>query len=271
MQRPRRRPGSGPRARSDRPRQAPRLRGSRRLDPRESRRPGGSGFLPVSAIARACRGSRAASATSCPRSARTRANAVPTPRHRRRRRSRRLHEVDRHGHPLEVEAVAQLVLDPVAVVPGDQARVVDRRESAAGARWSGCRRAGSAASRFGMGPGEPRSARRGIGSARRSGPVPCTCRRAPRRVETAPDAALGHRRGGDDRRTLAQPQLEPVTDLLDPDLVDVPLREDDERRGHRFAGDVGNAEVVLDDALGASMRTSTTSARSAACRARSSE
>src|SRR5919108_696838 len=40
------------------------------------------------------------------------------------------HEVDRHGHALELEVLAQPVLDPVAVVARDQARVVDEEAEA---------------------------------------------------------------------------------------------------------------------------------------------
>ena len=37
--------------------------------------------------------------------------------------------------------------------------------------------------------------------------------------------------------------------VLEPDLGDVPLREDDDRRALRLAGDVGDREVLIDDAL----------------------
>ena len=60
------------------------------------------------------RGRRAAARSPC-----------PTSRRRRRRPSRPPPEVDRHRHALELEALAQLVLDPVGVVAGDEARVVD--------------------------------------------------------------------------------------------------------------------------------------------------
>src|SRR5439155_21055657 len=55
--------------------------------------------------------------------------AILTPRNRLTR-----DEVDRHGHALEPEVVADLVLDPVAVVAGDQTRVVDREAKAGWAR-----------------------------------------------------------------------------------------------------------------------------------------
>ena len=109
---------------------------------------------------------------------------TPCPRRRLRRRrpSRAPDEVDRHGHALELEPLAELVLDPVAVVARDQARVVD--EEAEAGRAHG--RLGAVeevqplpVSRRRL--AGPPAARRGSGSARRSGCAPCTCRRAPRR------------------------------------------------------------------------------------------
>src|SRR5712691_11153905 len=49
----------------------------------------------------------------------------PTSLRRRRRTSCALHEVDVDGYAVELEALAQLVLDPVRVVARDEARLVD--------------------------------------------------------------------------------------------------------------------------------------------------
>src|SRR5262245_26310273 len=83
-------------------------------------------------MARACSPSRQASVTACPRSPSRRANTVPhdpppttTAFMILGRRSFALDEVDRHGDTFEVEALAQLVLDPVPVVARDEAGVVD--------------------------------------------------------------------------------------------------------------------------------------------------
>src|SRR2546421_12692697 len=72
-------------------------------------------------------------ARRCGRRARPRARArggrartpFPTSRLRRRGTSRAPYEVDRHGYALEAEALAQLVLDPVAIVARDEPRIVD--------------------------------------------------------------------------------------------------------------------------------------------------
>src|SRR5438477_3695836 len=71
-----------------------------------------------------------------PRSARRRANAVPhepaptTTTRIGARLLRASHEVDRHGHPLQLVPVAELVLDPVAVVARDEAGIVDEEAEA---------------------------------------------------------------------------------------------------------------------------------------------
>ena len=49
---------------------------------------------------------------------------------------------------------------------------------------------------------------------------------------------------------LAQTGLEPVPDVLDPDRGDVPLRQDDQGRALRLAGDVGDREVLVDQPFG---------------------
>src|SRR5207237_140753 len=56
----------------------------------------------------------------------------PTSRLRRRGTSRAPYEVDRHGYALQAEALAQLVLDPVAIVARDEPRIVDEDSEA---RW----------------------------------------------------------------------------------------------------------------------------------------
>src|SRR5204863_3129687 len=58
----------------------------------------------------------------------------PTPRLRRSRPSRAPPEVDRHRDALELVALAQLVLDPVAVVARHEAGIVDRDAEARRAR-----------------------------------------------------------------------------------------------------------------------------------------
>ena len=58
------------------------------------------------------------------------------------------------------------------------------------------------------------------------------------------------RGGRDDRRPLPQAALEPRAHVLDLDRRLVPLREHDERRALRLARDVGDGQVLLDDALG---------------------
>src|SRR3954453_8951569 len=52
------------------------------------------------------------------------------PPHRRRSRSSSPHEVDRHGYSLELEALAELVLDPVAVIARHEAGIVDEKTEA---------------------------------------------------------------------------------------------------------------------------------------------
>ena len=68
-------------------------------------------------------------------------------------------------------------------------------------------------------------------------------------LEQARDAAAGLRRGGDDGRPLAQAALEPRANVLDLHRRLVPLGEHDERRALRLARDVGDGQVLLDDAL----------------------
>ena len=68
-------------------------------------------------------------------------------------------------------------------------------------------------------------------------------------VEQAREAAAGLRGDRDHAGPLAQPLLDPRPHVLDLDLADVPLREDDERRAVRLAGDVGDGEVLVDEPL----------------------
>src|SRR5262249_22195937 len=68
------------------------------------------------------RGSRASRRARARRAA-TRTPS-PTPRLPRRPPSCSPDEVDRHGHALELEALPELVLDPVAVVAGHETRIV---------------------------------------------------------------------------------------------------------------------------------------------------
>src|SRR3954453_19340891 len=83
-------------------------------------------------MAAAWAGSRQASVTSWPRSRTSRANAVPHDPHPTTTTftSRFLPKVDRDGDALELEAVGQLVLDPVRVVARDESRVIDEHADA---------------------------------------------------------------------------------------------------------------------------------------------
>ena len=56
-------------------------------------------------------------------------------------------------------------------------------------------------------------------------------------------------RDGDDRRPLAQARLEPRAHVLELGLGDVPLREHDDRRALRLARDVGDGQILVDEAL----------------------
>ena len=87
------------------------------------RRAGSAGSARSRRSPRACSGSRQASVTSWPWSRRRRANAVPHEPAADDDDSSfgALDEVDRDGNALELEALAQLVLDPVAVVARDEA------------------------------------------------------------------------------------------------------------------------------------------------------
>ena len=53
----------------------------------------------------------------------------------------------------------------------------------------------------------------------------------------------------DDGRPLAQARLEPRADVLELGLGDVPLREHDQGRVLRLAGDVGDGQVLVDEPL----------------------
>ena len=54
---------------------------------------------------------------------------------------------------------------------------------------------------------------------------------------------------GDERRPLAEAAAQLAAHVLDPHRRDVPLREDDQRRAVGLARDVGDGEILVDDAL----------------------
>src|SRR3954452_14962506 len=68
-------------------------------------------------------------------------------------------------------------------------------------------------------------------------------------VEETLDPAAGRRGDCDVRWPLSQAALELRTDVVDRDRRQVPLREDDDGRALRLARNVGDGEVMLDDAL----------------------
>src|SRR5438552_3436265 len=84
-------------------------------------------------MARACSGSRQARVTECPRSRSSHANALPqepAPTTTARISLGASHEIDRDGDSLHLEALPELVLDPVAEVARDQSRVVHEEAEA---------------------------------------------------------------------------------------------------------------------------------------------
>ena len=159
-------------------------------------------------------------------------------------------EVDRHRHSGELEPLAQLVLDPVGVVAGDEARVVDVDPDARRARRD------LGAVEQVQAPAALRRRLAGLAQLgervvqrRRRDPAGVLLEERDDVVEQAVEAAAGLRRDRDHRRALAQPRLEPRLHVLERDLVHVPLREHDERRAARLARDVRDGEILLDDAL----------------------
>src|SRR3954454_11777455 len=203
-------------------------------------------------MAAAWAGSRQASVTSWPRSRTSRANAVPHDPHPTTTTftSRFLPKVDRDGDALELEAVAQLVLDPVRVVARDESRVVDEHADA----WRAARDlrpvehvqpAPSAAGRLAR---LAQDGERLVQLGRRdSRAVLLELRLDP--VEQALDAAAALRGDGEDRRPLAQAPVEMPAHLLQLDRPDVPLRDHRDRRARGLAGHIRNREVLLDHAL----------------------
>ena len=236
----------------ERPRRrtAPR-RSSRRATPRGRPSSGSAGSARSRAIARACSASRQASETSCPRSRSSHANAVPhEPAPTTTAFTRRTKSIDDRD-ALEPEPLAQLVLDPVAVVARDEARVVDEEAEPRRARLH-LRPVEEveAAARSATAAGAPRAARRGSGSARASRRAPCASRTASRpcragarsRGRSCAETAIT---GGRWRRRRSSCGLH----VLEPMLDHVPLREDDERRALRLPRHVGDGQVPLDDPL----------------------
>ena len=104
-----------------------RRRGRRRQEPRVAAGLADRARVLGVAASRASRRARG-------RRAGARSRSPTTRRRRRPRSSRPPPEVDRDRHALELEPLAQLVLDPVAVVAGDEARVVHREAEARRAR-----------------------------------------------------------------------------------------------------------------------------------------
>src|SRR5437016_6638505 len=160
------------------------------------------------------------------------------------------HEVDCHWYAFQFEPITQLVLDPVAVVARHETRIV--HEKAEARRPLVDLRAVQKIES----PPVPR------------GPFPFVaelaeeavqlCRGYAGRVlrvllldlvEQPLHAAAGLRRDGDQRWALSKARLEARAYVLDADDADVPLREDDDRRAHRLARDVGDCEILVDDAL----------------------
>ncbi len=240
-------------------------------------RSGSAGSGPSPRSPRACSGSRQASVTRA--RGRRAAARTPCPTSRRRRRRRpslgRADEVDRDGTPCELEPLAQLVLDPVAVVARDEARVVDEDAEARRARRD--LRAVEevqplARSRDGAWPRLLSSPSERLSSPA-SGSAPCASRRAPR-----PGRAAGRGRGRSSRRrrspaaagagaARAAPRTSSIVDLGRRPTSRA-RRASSSRPCARRRRRRGPARRCPRDA---STRTSATSARSAASSARSSE
>src|SRR2546421_4394129 len=177
---------------------------------------------------------------------------MPSPRRRllRRRLSTAPHEVDRDGNPLEVEAVAELVLDPVTVVARDQAGIVDEEAEARRARAN--LRAVEQVQAAAVARGRlARLAQLGEEAVQLAGAdaARVLLEELLDLVEQARDAATALRRGGDDGRPLAEPCLDPGTHVLELRLRHVPFRQDDDRRALRLTGHVGHGEILIDQAL----------------------
>ena len=161
-----------------------------------------------------------------------------------------LHEIDGHRHAVEAKASAQLVLDPVGVVAGHEARVVDEDAEArrAGRDLRPVEQPQPAAA---LGGPRPRFAElaESLVELRRLDAAGVLGEELLHVVEQALQPTSGLRRDGDHRGTLAQAAVQVALRLLQVDLRHVPLGEHHEGRGVRLAGDVGHGEVLLDDAL----------------------
>src|SRR5262249_3358981 len=157
-------------------------------------------------------GSRQASVTSWSRSASRRENAVPQepPPTTTTFTSGASHEVDRDRNPFELEAVSQLVLDPVPVVARDQPGVVDEEGEPrrAGARLRAVEQVQALAAARGRLPCSTQLLQEAVQLG--SGDAPRVLRvQLLDPVEQASDAAAGLRRDGDDPGPLAKLTLDP--------------------------------------------------------------
>ena len=192
--------------------------------------------------------------TSWPRSSRTRVNAVPhdpAPTTRNRMRQDRLTKSIETGHTLQAEALAQPVLDPVAIVARDEARVVHEDAEA--------RRAHADLGAVEEVEPAPAPPARRLPSLSQLGERAVQLGRRDARdvpveelddaVEQPFQAAPGVRGDGDERRPLAEAPAQLAAGVLDVDRRLVPLREDDERRAVGVPRDVGDRDVLLHDPL----------------------
>src|SRR5579884_198197 len=206
------------------------------------------------AIASACSRERQARTTSCPRSSSMRVNAVP---HEpapatKNLTSRSFHEVDRDRHAVEAEALAQPVLDPVAVVPRDEPRVVDEHAEARRTHpdLGAVKEVEPAAARAARRLSRLAQLRERAVQLGGRDPRGVTVEELGYAVEQPLEAASGMRRHRDEWWPLPQPSAQLPANLLDVDRRHVPLREDDEGRAIGVARDVGDRDVLLHDAFG---------------------
>ena len=183
-------------------------------------------------------------------------------------------EVDRHRHALQLEPLAQLVLDPVGVVARDEAGIVDGEpEARRPRRRPARRRAGSAGARPSTAAARTPSARARNGSAPRSGSrADVAVVQLLDLVEQARDAAAGLRRDRDEGGPLAQPALRaraarPRSSISEMSHFESTISV--EQCALRATSTAVMSPSTIPSL--ASIRTSATSARSAASSARSSE
>src|SRR5919204_3084882 len=157
-----------------------------------------------------------------------------------------LNSAERNRSPpalLQLEAVSELVLDPVAVVACHEPRVVDEE---AEARWPrthlrAIEEVEAAAVARRRLPGLPQARKEAV-QFRRGDPARVLVELLLDPVEQAGDPTPRLRGDGQDRRPLPQPLAEPRSHVLDFDLGNVPLRQDGNRRALRLAGDIGNRQ-----------------------------